>query len=60
MAGLVLEGENEISKAWEARGGYANTVSDSSWKGFNEHLAMARNISPKHGNSGRLPLHRVR
>jgi len=40
---LVLEGENEISEAWRARGGgYINTVSDAGIKGFNEHLAMAR------------------
>ena len=40
---LVLRGENEISEAWRARGGgYVNTVSDAGWKGFNEHLALAR------------------
>ncbi|HEU6446959.1 MAG TPA: DUF4339 domain-containing protein [Verrucomicrobiae bacterium] len=40
---LVLDGENEINKAWAARGtGYANTVSDSGWQGFHNHLAAAR------------------
>lgn len=40
---LVLEGEHEISAAWQARGGgYINTVSDSGWRGFSEHLASAR------------------
>jgi hypothetical protein len=40
---LVLEGENEISEAWLARGGgYSDTVSSTGWKGFSEHLASAR------------------
>jgi hypothetical protein len=40
---LVLQGEREISAAWRARGGgYVNTVSESGWKGFNQHLASAR------------------
>jgi len=40
---LVLEGENEIGEAWKARGGgYANTVSESGWRGFSKHLALAR------------------
>ncbi|HXE42511.1 MAG TPA: hypothetical protein VN516_05760, partial [Candidatus Baltobacteraceae bacterium] len=40
---LVLDGENEISEAWAARGGgYANSVTDAGWRGFREHLAAAR------------------
>ena len=40
---LVLQGETEINEAWLSRGGgYANTVSDSGWQGFNQHLARAR------------------
>jgi hypothetical protein len=40
---LVLQGENEITEAWRARGGgYVNTVSDSGWQGFRDHLATAR------------------
>jgi len=40
---LVLKGEAHIIEAWKARGGgYVNTVSDEGWKGFNTHLASAR------------------
>lgn len=40
---LVLHGEAEIGAAWHARGGgYADTVSQSGWRGFSEHLAAAR------------------
>ncbi|MDR3457614.1 MAG: DUF4339 domain-containing protein [Verrucomicrobiae bacterium] len=40
---LTLRGENEINKAWAARGtGYANAVTSAGWQGFNEHLANAR------------------
>jgi hypothetical protein len=40
---LALEGEYHINEAWRARGGgYANTVNDSGWKGFKDHLAEAR------------------
>lgn len=40
---LVLQGDSEINAAWAARGGgYANTVSESGWQGFNDHLAKAR------------------
>ena len=40
---LVLEGEHQITEAWQARGGgYVNTVSSEGWKGFNDHLAAAR------------------
>lgn len=40
---LTLEGEREITEAWRARGsGYADTVSETGWKGFKEHLAKAR------------------
>jgi len=40
---LVLEGENQITEAWRARGnGYANGVSAEGWRGFHEHLAEAR------------------
>jgi hypothetical protein len=42
--GLVLQGESEISEAWQARGGgFVNTVSDAGWEGFRSHLAIARN-----------------
>jgi hypothetical protein len=40
---LSLDGEHEIAEAWAARGGgYAGTVSDQGWQGFNTHLAKAR------------------
>ena len=40
---LVLKGQYEIDAAWRARGtGWANSVSDTGWKGFQEHLATAR------------------
>lgn len=40
---LVLEGESEISEAWRARGGgYSDSVSDTGWKGFTDHLTKAR------------------
>lgn len=40
---LVLRGEYEIEKAWQARGGgYADTVSQQGWNGFRDHLANAR------------------
>jgi hypothetical protein len=39
---LTLSGHAEIRLAWQARGGgYANTVTEEGWKGFNEHLAKA-------------------
>ncbi len=45
---LVLEGEHEISEAWKARGGgFVDTVSQSGWQGFNEHLATARKVFTK-------------
>jgi len=38
----LLKGEAEIDRAWFARGGgYANTVKDEQWKGFEDHLAAA-------------------
>jgi len=40
---LVVQGEYEIDRAWEERGtGYANTVREQGWKGFEEHLDQAR------------------
>ena len=40
---LVLDGENEIAEAWRARGdGYANSVIQEGWQGFNNHLAEAQ------------------
>lgn len=40
---LVLKGENEIEKGWQARGdGYANSVSQQGWNGFHSHLTNAR------------------
>ena len=40
---LSLDGEREINEAWAARGsGYANTVTDQGWQGFNTHLEKAR------------------
>jgi len=40
---LALQGESEINEAWKARGGgYVDTVSESGWKGFSNHLAIAR------------------
>jgi len=41
---LVLQGDHEIAAAWQARGdGYSDTVSQSGWEGFSQHLASARN-----------------
>jgi hypothetical protein len=38
----VLEGANERSLAWRARGdGWANTVTAEGWQGFQDHLAKA-------------------
>jgi hypothetical protein len=40
---LVLNGEHHIDSAWKARGnGYADSVSPEGWKGFNDHLVLAR------------------
>jgi uncharacterized protein DUF4339 len=40
---LVLEGEHQIEAAWRARGdGFVNTVTAEGWKGYSEHLALAR------------------
>ena len=40
---LVLKGEHEITEAWAARGdGYADSVTDTGWKGFQSHLGAAR------------------
>lgn len=40
---LVLDGENNISAAWRARGGgYADSVTENGWQGFHSHLAAAR------------------
>jgi hypothetical protein len=45
---LTLRGENEINKAWAARGGgYADSVTSRGWQGFNEHLANAREALTK-------------
>jgi hypothetical protein len=39
---LTLDGEREIDLAWAARGdGYADSVSDQGWRGFQSHLATA-------------------
>ena len=39
----TLRGEKEIQLAWAARGnGMADTVTEDGWKGFNQHLALAR------------------
>ena len=40
---LMLEGEHQVVDAWKARGnGYVNTVKPEGWKGFADHLALAR------------------
>ena len=40
---LVLDGENDINEAWKARGdGYADSVTQEGWEGFNANLAKAR------------------
>lgn len=39
---LTLDGEREINNAWAARGdGYADSVTEEGWRGFNSHLALA-------------------
>lgn len=39
----MLVGEYEVDAAWKARGGgYAPSVSDEGWKGFGEHMKLAR------------------
>lgn len=38
----VVDGQRHIQEGWEARGdGYANTVTDAGWKGFDTHLKQA-------------------
>jgi hypothetical protein len=38
-----ITGLHEIAAAWAARGtGFANTVTEQGWKGFAQHLALAR------------------
>lgn len=38
----LLRGEQEIRVAWKVRGGgYANTVSEKGWQGFDEHMRKA-------------------
>ena len=40
---LTIRGFVEIELAWKVRGtGYANTVTNEGWKGFEEHLKLAR------------------
>ena len=44
----VVLGNIEINKAWEARGGgWANTITDESWKGFAQHLEAAERALTK-------------
>ena len=39
---LVLEGEHHVMEAWKQRGGgYADTVTEKGWQGFNTQLAAA-------------------
>lgn len=39
----LLRGRYHISLAWKVRGsGFANTVTETGWKGFGEHLQIAR------------------
>ena len=46
--GLMADAEAERKLAWKARGGgYANEVSKDGWKGFEEHLAKARELLDK-------------
>lgn len=46
MPGWIMEtlaGEAEIDLAWDSRGsGWASTVTEEGWKGFHQHLALAR------------------
>lgn len=52
----ALVGVHEIETAWEKRGsGFAHRVDEAGWKGFEEHLALARTalrraieIDPRH------------
>ena len=45
---LVIEGEYQINEAWKARGeDYAYKVTSKGWKGFEDHLAMARQALTK-------------
>jgi tetratricopeptide (TPR) repeat protein len=39
----VITGRLEIKLAWDSRGsGWANTVTEEGWKGFHQHLTLAR------------------
>ena len=44
---LLLRGRAQVRLAWNRRGnGYASTVTEEGWKGFNKHLATAeRNLA---------------
>lgn len=45
---LVLRGELNIIEAWKSRGnGYSDSVSEAGWRGFNNHLASARQCLTK-------------
>ena len=55
---LVLDGERHITEAWKARGsGYAGSVTNVGWQGFNSNLAEARKILTEAWNlQPRFPL----
>lgn len=44
----MLVGEYHIAAAWQARGGsFASEVSEEGWKGFGEHIGLARDAFEK-------------
>lgn len=45
---LYIKGDYHIHEAWKARGnGWSSTVTESGWKGFAEHLKLARECLTK-------------
>ena len=44
----VVQGRDEVRQAWAARGtGWADTVTGAGWRGFSQHLAVARRLLPE-------------
>jgi peroxiredoxin len=58
---LLLKGQAHVCMAWNERGGgYANTVSEQGWRGFENHLDIAEQALEKawllNSNDARIPL----